>query len=362
MRKTSKQIIYCSPHFDPDVPSGANRRFLELCKRFDSEFGPRFELIVAKGNRPAGLSGAIVHEIDYVPNSMPSKLKARMHIGRILDSHPPAIFVSEFVPVPFRSARKHSHFQVVYDLRFFTENQTLRFRLMYTQPLKRQWVKSQHVVTCSEFTKGELVNLCGCRPENVLISYFAVDQRQLDVPETKPTKDIDILFVGHFEKRKNHANLLRALALIDKGLRVELIGVDNGLKSELELLAQHLGLPHVHLFTLNDDRQLWDYYRRSRLFVFPSNYEGFGIPLIESLALGTPVACSDIPVFREIGGDHVTYFDQHNPEDMASVISKALGQPRIPTAEETKQFLRPFLWDTIYTKFVDDLLRISAAD
>src|SRR2546423_1493529 len=133
----------------------------------------------------------------------------------------------------------------------------------------------------------ELCRLVGCRLEDMLISYFGIDERLLEPPERKPEKDIDVLFVGHFEKRKNHANLLKALAIVGKGLRVELIGVDNGLKAELEALARELGLSHAHMFTLNDDKKLWEYYRRARLFVFPSNYEGFGIPLIESLALGT---------------------------------------------------------------------------
>ena len=360
MREASKNIIYCSPYFDPAIPAGANRRFVELCRRFDSEFGPAFELIVAKGKRPAGLSRTVVHEIEYAPNGVLSRLRARRQISTILGSHPPAIFVNEFVPIPFRSLKKHSHFQVIYDLRYFTDNQPLRYRMMYTQPLKRQWVRSEHVVTCSEFTKGELVRLVGCRLEDMLISYFGIDERLLEPPERKPEKDIDVLFVGHFEKRKNHANLLKALAIVGKGLRVELIGVDNGLKAELEALARELGLSHAHMFTLNDDKKLWEYYRRARLFVFPSNYEGFGIPLIESLALGTPVACSDLPVFREIGRRFVDYFDQQDPERMASVISKALAHPRIPTGDETREFLRPYRWDAIYENFVNDLITFSA--
>jgi glycosyltransferase involved in cell wall biosynthesis len=359
MKETSRNIIYCAPYYDPAIPSGANRRVVELCKRFDGEFGEAFELIVAKGKRPAGLPRAIVHEIDYAPKSMLSRLRARKQIGKILGSHSPATFVNEFLPIPFRSLRKHLHFQVVYDLRYFTDNQTLRHRMMRSLPQKYQWARSQHLVACSEFTKVELVKLCGCRPEEIFISYFAIDEKLLEPPERKPEKDIDILFVGHFEKRKNHVNLLKALAMVDRGLRVELIGVDNGLKAEVEMLARQLGLSHAHLFTLNDDNKLWEYYRRARLFVFPSNYEGFGIPLIESLALGTPVACSDIPVFREIGGRFVDYFNQHDPAHMTRVISEALAHPRIPTGNEIREFLRFYLWDAIYERFVRDLIAFS---
>src|SRR3982074_854990 len=119
MKETSRNIIYCAPYYDPAIPSGANRRVVELCKRFDSQFGEAFELIVAKGKRPAGLPRAIVHEIDYAPKSMLSRLRARRQIEKILGSHSPATFVNEFLPIPFRSLRKHLHFQVVYDLRYF---------------------------------------------------------------------------------------------------------------------------------------------------------------------------------------------------------------------------------------------------
>jgi glycosyltransferase involved in cell wall biosynthesis len=359
--KSSRNIIYCSPYFDASIPSGANRRALELLRRFDREFGGGFELIVARGKKPPELSKASVHEIDYEPQSILSKLKARGQIAKILDSHASAIFVNEFLPIPFESVRRHSHFQMVYDLRYFTENQTLRYRMMYARPLKRQWLRSEHIVTCSEFTKGELVRVAGCRPEAISISYFGIDEKLVEQPERKPEKDIDILFVGHFEKRKNHANLLKALAMVDKGLRVELIGVDGGLKGEIEVLAQELGFSHIHMFTLNDDAKLWEYYRRARLFVFPSRYEGFGIPLIESLALGTPVACSDIPVFREIGGEFVDYFDPQDLKSMATVISNALDRPRILDADEIKKFLHRYRWNAIYEKFVDDLMAFSTA-
>jgi glycosyltransferase involved in cell wall biosynthesis len=349
------KIIYCSPYFDPQVPSGANRRFVELIARFDKEFGSDFELIVAKGKRPAGLTKTIVYEIEYKPKSILSKLRARGQIAAILKKIQPAIFVNECVPAPFSALKKHVQFQVLYDLRDFNDNQTLFYRLKYTLPLKREWQKAQYLVTCSDFTRDEIFKYLSRRPEDILISYFGIDPALFDYrPPTPVAKDIDILFVGHFEKRKNHENLLKAIAKIDPKLRVVLIGVDNGLMAGVKALSQELGMTNTEMFTLGGEK-LWEYYKRAKLFVFPSRYEGFGIPLIESLALGTPVACSDIPVFREIGGSLVTYFDQNNPDDMAHVIKQSLEHPHMPSQDEIKRVLNPFLWETIYKKFVEDL-------
>jgi glycosyltransferase involved in cell wall biosynthesis len=353
------KIIYCSAYFDPAVPSGANRRFVELISRFDREFGSNFELIVAKGKRPQGLTGTILHEIAYKPKSLISKWQARDQIAAILKQSPPAIFVNEFIPAPFSALEQHIQFQVVYDLRDFTDNQTLFYRLKYTLPLKREWRKAQYLVTCSDFTRSEIFKYLNRKPEDILISYFGIDPVLLayELPQSVE-KDIDILFVGHFEKRKNHANLLKAAALIDPKLRMTLIGVDNGLKQSLQALSKELRMTNVEMFTVGGEK-LWEYYKRAKLFVFPSHYEGFGIPLIEALALNVPVVCSDIPVFREIGGQLVRYFDQTNPADMARVIGESLKKPYLPPKNEIVKALTPFVWDSIYRKFVDDLLVVS---
>jgi glycosyltransferase involved in cell wall biosynthesis len=349
-------IIYCSPYYNPAEPSGANRRFNELCTRFDGEFGNRFELIVAKDKRPSGLAGAVVHEIDYKPKSLLSRLKAQRQIAGILNDRPPSLFINEFLPVPFRSVGRHCHFQVVYDLRHFTNDQTYFYRLRHTLPRKREWGRSQCIVTCSDFTRSELSKYCRRLPDEILISYFGINDDLLHHTEhAVEAKDIDILFVGHFEMRKNHANLLKAIALINPELRVTLIGVDNGLKQRLETLALQLKLTNTKFFSVNDDHKLWSYYRRSRLFVSPSNYEGFGIPVIEAMALGTPVACSNIPIFREVGQSAVTYFNQTDPDDMARVIENALYDGRPLNPKESRRLLGKFSWDTIYDVFVEDL-------
>ncbi len=350
------RLIYCSPYFDPAVPSGANRRFLELVERFDRQFGSDFELIIAEGKKPAGIKNAVVSEIKYRPKSILSKISAWRQIARVLDSREPSIFINEFLPVPFRSASRHKHFQVVYDLRYFTDNMSLPYRLRYVLPLKREWFKSQYLVTCSDFSKSEIYKYIGREPRDIITSYFGIDKNLLSEGDSpSETKDIDILFVGHFEKRKNHSNLIKALSLVDKNLKVKLIGVDNGLKDENVKLAKNLGLRDIEFFTLNSDRELWQYYRRARLFVFPSHYEGFGIPLIEALALGTPVACSDIPVFREIGGSLPAFFDQNDPQDMAQKIKKCLDSGDPPDRQAVRRQLRQFLWDEIYEKFVSDV-------
>ncbi|MGZ4385253.1 MAG: glycosyltransferase family 4 protein [Gaiellaceae bacterium] len=73
--------------------------------------------------------------------------------------------------------------------------------------------------------------------------------------------------------------------------------------------------------------ELADLYRRAACLVFPSLYEGFGQPPLEAMACGCPVACSDIPVLREVCGDAARFFDPKSPEAIAEAVSELLDRP-----------------------------------
>ncbi len=190
-------------------------------------------------------------------------------------------------------------------------------------------------------------------------SYFGINEKIFDVPKNAP-KQYDIIYVGHFDKHKNHAPLIDALALMDKRLKVLFVGVDNGLQASLETRAKALGLPNITFTTVRDEAKVWELYTKSKLFVSPSLYEGFGMPTIEALALGLPVALSDIPVFHEVGSDLAAYFNPRDPHDIAEKLQAALAHPLPPTPERVRQHLAPYLWPEIYRTFLADLTQLSA--
>ncbi len=133
------------------------------------------------------------------------------------------------------------------------------------------------------------------------------------------------LMVSTIEPRKNHAYLLNAFErLWDEGADVALCFVGKiGWKTEklIERVRQHAEL-NKRLFMFNDlsDRELEYCYSHSRALVFPSYVEGFGLPLVEAMQRGLPAMASDIPVFREIGGDSMAYFGLSEPESLCRLV------------------------------------------
>ena len=358
----TKGVVYVSPYYDPAVPSGANRRFDEITRRFPRDLGKDFTLIVARGKTPPWWKGSSSNlvEVEYHFNHL-SKFRAAREIAAALDRLPPSTVIIESVPIPYRALKRHAHFQVAYDFRYFaSESKNLLYRLIFSAYLKNQWKRAQYFVTCSDFSISELQKHVGFDPKRIVKSYFGIDERLLSEEASRPEpKTIDVIYVGHFEQRKNHAPLLRAIAEVNKELRVCLVGVDNGLKQPLQELAHGLGLTNVTFETINNDAALWKLYRQSRVFAYPSLYEGFGIPLIEALALHIPVIASDISIFHEVGGEFATFFNPRDPQDIARALRVALENPAPLDSDRVRAHLEKFVWENIYKKFATDVRSMS---
>ncbi|MFJ6653825.1 glycosyltransferase family 4 protein [Microbacterium sp. NPDC091313] len=144
-------------------------------------------------------------------------------------------------------------------------------------------------------------------------------------PATAPSSDF-LLAVGRINRRKNLGSLIRALAdgqILGDNLSLVVVGSPDGARDELdpELRA------HVHFMgDLSDSGLRW-LYENTRLFVFPSLDEGFGMPIIEAARFGSQMAVSDIPPFRELNATSFV-FDPLNRESMVRAVRAALDAPK----------------------------------
>jgi glycosyltransferase involved in cell wall biosynthesis len=158
-----------------------------------------------------------------------------------------------------------------------------------------------------------------------------------------------VLAVGTLSPRKGLDTLVRALAAIpDSSVRAVLAGPDDGCGDQLADLAERCGVAaRVELAGRVDDIELAGLYRDAALLCYPSVAEGFGLPVLESLASGLPVVATDLPVLRELAGDAAVYVPVGDDEALAGAMLRVLQDDGHAAALRRAGPLRArtFTWD-----------------
>lgn len=153
-----------------------------------------------------------------------------------------------------------------------------------------------------------------------------------------------VLCVAAKRPHKNQELLVRAATQLPDDVVVVLAGHPEPYDTELRSLARGLGVNGSVVFAdYVPDAELEALWGMAGCAAFPTRAEGFGMPVLEALARGVPVACSDLPVLHEIGGELPRFFDPEDPADAARKVTEALGMPHpLPGAGE---WAARFSWD-----------------
>jgi len=219
--------------------------------------------------------------------------------------------------------------------------------------------RADAIITISQATKRDLIELYGLDEGKISVIYEAADARfepQNDAEIERVTERYDlppryIVTVGTIEPRKNLSRLADACGpLIDEGLIGGLVVV--GSKGWLyEGFFAHVGtLPWRNEIIFPgyvDDADLPAVYAGAALTVQPSLYEGFGLPLLEAMASGSPVCCSNVSSMPEIGGDAVMPFDPSDTEAMTAAMRQVLLDESLAASMRGRGFARAgqFTWE-----------------
>jgi glycosyltransferase involved in cell wall biosynthesis len=196
--------------------------------------------------------------------------------------------------------------------------------------------KSDMIITGSEFSKREILEHLNFYNEQVQVIYHGIDHKLFKL-YNDATVDFQlpkrfIFSVGSIEPRKNLIGLLKSYnSLADKfkgKYKLVLAGFKGWENSEIMELIKKNKDNIVYLGFISDI-ELAKVYNLASLFVFPSFYEGFGLPVLESMACGTPVVCSDTTSLPEVGGDAVVYCDPNNVNDIAEKMEIVLSDEKL---------------------------------
>jgi glycosyltransferase involved in cell wall biosynthesis len=215
----------------------------------------------------------------------------------------------------------------IHDISFERDGRLMGFRdrFFFRTMVPRSVRRAERVVSVSATTSQDLIERYSVEADKIAVIPNGVDE---EFSPDGPSEDGApyLLFVGALQARKDPLTAIEALALVDSDLRLVLVGPDKGAAANARRMAARLGLDgHVELAGHVDKLALAALYRGAEALVFPSRYEGFGLPVLEAMASGTPVVASSAGAIPEIAGDAAVLVEPGDAVALASGIERALA-------------------------------------
>jgi glycosyltransferase involved in cell wall biosynthesis len=262
------------------------------------------------------------------------------------------------------------------DLPFFFAPEECAHRTRFLSQL----VSCASTIICiSDFTRQSLVRHLAADLDQLAVVPICIHERltPLDPDDLQPVLaglglavDQYLFFPANFWPHKNHRMLLAAYSIYrqqhpDRALDLVLTGALEGPQIELREMVRHLGYQaHVHFLGFLQERELVALWQGCRGLVFPSLYEGFGIPVLEALWFDKPVACSAIGSLPEVGGDAVIYFDPRQPEAIAAAMGTLAhdGQQVVELRGRFQQHLTQFSQRAMAEQYLEVFQGVVAAN
>ncbi len=222
----------------------------------------------------------------------------------------------------------------IHDIAFITQPTTLskKFQLYYKYSIKRVIEKADKIITVSNFSKSEIEENYPQSIGKIKVIYLGRSPifKRIDNIEKKK----QILYVGSLNERKNFLGVLKAFELLNtNNYKLIIVGnffdtykLSKEVQENLQKARNNTNIEFMHGVS-NDE--LVKIYNESKLFLFPSFYEGFGLPVLEAMSCGTPVICSNTSSLPEVGGDAVVYCNPNDTNDIKNKIEVVLNDENL---------------------------------
>lgn len=257
----------------------------------------------------------------------------RLSVALLID-RPDKFFASNALPL-------FAHGEVIvtiHDLGFFKNPELYHFLERWYQKISHYLSikRADKIIAVSQNTAQDIINYFPKSKNKIKTIYNGWNKEEFQsigqnereaILEKYDLPNEFILYIGRLETKKNVQNLLKAFALLkDKNCHLVLAGRPGNFGyEEIEHLSQNKEMKNrVHLLGYIRQHDYAKLLACAHIFVFPSKFEGFGIPVLEAMGSGVPTVISDLPVLHEVAGEASIYFDPNNPQDIANKIETVL--------------------------------------
>src|SRR5687767_1209837 len=270
--------------------------------------------------------------------------REQIHVPWVLHREKPDVFHAPHYVLP--PAVRCRSVVTIHDCIHLMFPQYLPNRAAYAYAKASMWnaaKRSHRVLTVSETSKRDILHFFDIPPEKVVVVYNAIDERfwvtpkEEDVARVRERYQLDHGFVLYVGNIKPHKNLVRLIEAFDElrrtgleDLKLLIIGDEiSKLPSLRRAVHSHKLHKHVRFLGFVSDGTLRILYRLASLFVFPSLYEGFGLPPLEAMASGTPVVASNQSSLPEVTGDAAMLVDPYDVDSIVEGLRRVLSDPAL---------------------------------
>lgn len=287
--------------------------------------------------------------LDYFPKIFSS------HLENYLDS-PTLIHGTNYTVFPYQNSLK---VMTIYDLTFIKyPNYIDSVVKTYSNRVKKCLKWADLVITISTSSKNDIIEYLNVNPDRIRVTPLAsrYSSDELFIPSNSSVNyDFSlpyILFVSTIEPRKNITTLISAFNYLKQKYKIEhhliLIGQKGWhYKPIFAALENSPWNHHIHYLDYLSDKRVALFYSQADVFVYPSHYEGFGLPVLEAMTLGTPVVTSNTSSLPEVAGDAALLIDPNDPIQLADAILKIISdtQFRQELIQKGKERAKLFSWE-----------------
>ena len=209
----------------------------------------------------------------------------------------------------------------IHDMNFFTYNKNERLMRDTIKSLNR----ADKIIAISENTKTDVINMLNIDPAKIEVMYRWFNKLNMsEIPTQRLLKQEYVLYVGsRSQEFKNFKNFVKAFSILSsKYNNIYLICTGVGFSNDEVNLLKELDIYDKARTIFASEKQMLQLYRDAMMFVYPSVYEGFGMPILEAMRCGCPCVIANASCFPEIAKEAAGYFDPHDIDSIADAMCK----------------------------------------